>query len=183
MSVWFVPEAAPQPYSNTLIPGLRDEIRLGSAIFADGDPHSVTIDVNPPVPNTNGDMGAAGMSEYLRNSSWNGIVSLSLAWIDDTGLTTPVAWVSDEGAGTGDEPSLLATEVGFHTGFIDGPAFGRRARSRHCPRTGLPVASDAVIRDGYSAGLMVSKEGWDPEDPEDRYVPSPLEGVVDDEAQ
>jgi hypothetical protein len=28
---------------------------------------------------------------------------------------------------------------------------------------------------------MVSPESWDPEDPEDRYVPSPFEGVLDDE--
>jgi hypothetical protein len=45
----------------------------------------------------------------------------------------------------------------------------------------MPVASDHMTRDGYVEGMMVSPEGWDPRDPEDRYSPSPLEGVVDDE--
>jgi hypothetical protein len=118
------------------------------------------------------------MMPYITSPSWNGIISLSIFWWGQT-----ANWYSDEDPGTGNEPTLTTTETPFHTGFIKGPAFGRRARSRHCPRTGLPVASDEVIRDGYSEGLMVSKEGWDPEDPEEKYVPSPLEGVVDDEAQ
>jgi hypothetical protein len=161
-----------------LLPGSRNEILLATEHVGSADPHVVTIDALPPSPNTDNVTGAVGMAPFVRSGSWNGIISLSLYW---DGL--PVAWNADEGAGTGDEPSISTTEISHHTGFIKGPAFGRRARSRHCPRTGLPVASDEVIRDGYSEGLMVSKEGWDPEDPEEKYVPSPLEGVVDDEAQ
>lgn len=177
--VFMVPEAAPLPYSNDLIPGDRNEIRLATVGYAAGDTHSITIDANLPEPNPNGDLGSPGMNPYIRSSSWNGIISLTLLWVS----SVAVAWTADDGAGTGDEPSISTTETQFHTGFISGPAFGRRARSRHCPRTGLPVASDELVRDGYSEGLMVSQSAWDPEDPEDRYVPSPLEGVVDDEAQ
>jgi len=177
LSVNFVPEAAPLPYSNSLLPGSRDEILLGRLPFDAGDTHEITVGVNAFTSPQTGGLGAGAMAQYLRSSTWNGVISLSLFWVGNS-----VAWYSDEDAGTGNEPTLVTVENEFHTGFISGPAFGRRARSRHDPRSGFPVASDELIRDGFEDGLLVSEDSWDPEDPEDRYVPSPLEGVVDDEA-
>lgn len=178
LSVFYVPEAAPDPYSDTAVPGDRSEVFLTQATFEASDAHTITVPLLAADATGTSAMGAQAMTQYLRHSSWNGIVSLSLLWLGDS-----VAWISAEDAADGNEPSISTTENIFHTGFVDGPAFGRRARSRHCPRTGLPVASDELVRDGWDNGQMVSARGWDPEDPEDRYVPNPLEGVVDDEAQ
>ena len=167
VDVYFVPEAAPLPYSNALLPGGRDEVLLVESEYAFGDP---TIDITVPT---------VLMVEYLRNSSWNGIISLTL--VSDINVLFPLNVHSAEGADPTLAPSINTTEVPFHTGEWEGPAFGRRARTRHCPRTGMPVASDHMVRDGYVEGMMVSAEGWEPSDPEDRYFPNPLEGVVDDE--
>jgi hypothetical protein len=119
------------------------------------------------------------MAEYMRSSSWNGIISLTV--VVNLFVFAALRIHTAESLTPTLAPSISTTEVPFHTGEWAGPAFGRRARTRHCPRTGMPVASDHMTRDGYVEGMMVSPEGWDPRDPEDRYSPSPLEGVVDDE--
>ena len=167
VDISFVPEAAPQPYSNLLLPGARDEVALVSVDVAMID--TTTVVTVPTVL----------MVEYLRSSDWNGIISLTLE--GDFGLLASVSYHSADGPDPTLAPTATTIEVPFHTGEWDGPAFGRRARTRHCPRTGMPVASDHMIRDGYVDGMMVSAEGWEPVDPEDKYAPSPLEGVVDDE--
>ena len=168
IDIYFVPEAAPDPYSAVLYPGSRDEVFLVSATWTLADT-SITVTV-PTVL----------MVEYLRSSSWNGIVSLSI-FTSDFIATLPLNLDSAEAADPTLASSINTTEIPFHTGEWQGPAVGRRARLRHCPRTGMPVASDLMIRDGYVDGTMVSHEAWDPIDPEDKYVPSPLESVVDDE--
>jgi len=167
IDVSFVPEAAPQPYSNVLLPETRDEVALVTGTLTAPE---TTFTVTVPT---------VLMVEYMRSSSWNGVISITLQSV--LPALSALAFHSAENADPTLAPSVNATESPFHTGEWEGPAVGKRARLRHCPRTGMPVASDEMIRDGYVDGMMVSRDGWDPEDPEDKYVPSPLEGVVDDE--
>jgi len=163
----FVPETAPEPYSTTLAPGSRNEVELAETVWPAA---ATSLEITVPT---------ILMFEYLKNSAWNGIISLSFATVGNV-LFSPVVH-SAEAADPTLAPSINTTEVAFHTGQLEGPAFGRRARLRHGPRTGMPLASDQLVRDGYVEGMMVSPEGWEPEDPEDKYVPNPLEGVLDDE--
>jgi len=178
VSIYAVPELAPAPYSASLLPGNRDEILLDVGALSVGTSTDIIPIAYLPEDTTDGAyLGLSAMTHLLRNSGWSGILSLSVR-LD---LGNGVLWRSAENNNPG-APLLTTTETSVeHTGILDGPAIGRRARSRLCPRTGLPVASDEMVRDGYIQNMMVSKAGWDPEDPPDRYVPSPMENVVDDE--
>ncbi len=182
----FVPEAAPDSYSNNALPDERDETILSNK---DGDsfdlygatPVRVSAGSTEGDPVLFSDVDPEPIIQYMRSSSYNGYIAFTLTTftLDWAGLGCPV--YTHNTPNTQWWPILTTEEIGYHTGILDGPAVGRRSRSRHCPRTGMPVASDAMVRDGYSEGLMVSQEAWDPENPEDRYVPNPNEGVVDDE--
>ena len=168
------PEAAPAAWSDSNLPPPTAEI------LTDLDGNDLTIEI-PHLTAANTAITFASVDpsswvRHLRHSSYNGYFSLVL-W------ATPndVLFHSSRTANSALWPTLTTTEESFTTGMLNGDSIGRRSRMRHCPRTGMPVASDAMVRDGYTEGLMVSPEGWDPDDPEDRYVPNPNEGVVDDE--
>ena len=172
-----VPEAAPEAYSVALSPNDRDEVAL---LDTSGDASSVTITIGAALGTAVTFSNVAistTMTRLLRHSSYNGYFCLTITCDDGD----RAIFHSSSATNSAYYPTLTTTEVAFTTGMWDGDSIDRRSRMRHCPRTGMPVASDAMIRDGWTEGLMVSEEGWEPEDPEDRYVPNPHEGVVDDE--
>jgi len=113
-------------------------------------------------------------SYIFENTSSDGMISLSLVF--GTGLS--VALVNS--------PTLVMTETPFHTGMMVGEGdLKRRARAVHSYKSGFPYLSDEAIPDGHTDGIMVHPDDYDPIDPvaEGRgdYIPSPSEGVVDDE--
>jgi hypothetical protein len=175
-SLSVVVASAPALYSDSLLPNLRDETALYDT---SGDLATQSLVLNDPAGTalTFSSVSTAPLVQYLRHSSYNGYICLT---ITQTGLGG-LLFHSSEATNSALRPTLTTTEESFTTGMRDGDSIGRRSRMRHCPRTGMPVASDDMIRDGWSEGLMVSPEGFDPEDPRDKYVPNPNEGVVDDE--
>jgi hypothetical protein len=171
-------EAAPDPYgisADGVLVGLRNEEPL---LKTDGTAASGVVTSTGVF--TISDIAPTVILPYIMSSSWNGILSLSLQ-INSDPMPSQMNVHSSRATDPTLGPSITTTEVPFHTGVVRGDAFGRRARSRLDHRLGYPVSSDNLVRDGYEDGLMVTPEAWDPEDPEDRYVPSPLEGVLDDE--
>lgn len=136
-----------------------------------GDPLSIAV------PDTSDPQLVRNWEHYLsliRSSQWNGYVAFSL-------LVTSVT----NGFTFNDEtdtpaPTLDVTSVPFHTGHGSEKGSGRAV---HCPKLGTPVMTTEMVRDGFFENMLVCQDGFDPRDPEPRYVPNPKEGVVDDDAQ
>ena len=184
LDLYFVPEAAPAAYASsaTLLPGSRSEDTTGvfkdiNGVALSGSTITMAAGVPSGTAATWTDLSIHSLMPYITSSSWNGYICLTIFSSQYVGVSLH----SSRGTTASLHPTLTTNEVAFHTGILQGPAVGHRARSRLCPRTGLPVSSDEMVRDGYSEGLMVSPEAWDPEAPDDEYVPNPHEGVVDDE--
>jgi hypothetical protein len=204
--VTFVPEFSPDDYASTptsLRPTWRNEWVIGytedSDVFTNsasltipiGDkdevitpPDSGYVNHTGPVanavinPDDTGNLmvNFGRFQSYLQNSQSDGTFALSV-YIAVVG--GDVEFHSTEGTGT--VPGLNATQHNFHTGVTGWP-MDRRARVRHCPKSGFPGLSDEFIKDGYRQGMWVLPRSWDPEDRTNMdFHPSPTEGVVDDE--
>jgi hypothetical protein len=125
------------------------------------------------------------MKPYIQHPNFRGKISLSLGWVFSVGRTI---WYTTEGAG-GDltiAPEFAARQTPFHTGMMVGESeIKRRARVVHSYKSGFPYLSDEAAPDGYTDGIMMHPDDFDPIDPVDQgrgdYVPSPDESVVDDE--
>jgi hypothetical protein len=172
----YLAESAPAAFSDSLLPDGRGAVLM---VDSNGAPTTQTIAQGTASGTavTFSGIPSNPFIPYIRSSAWNGYIGLVFS------LTTlsSVFFHTSRATNPAFAPKLTTSEAKFHTGHLDGPAFGRRARLVHCPRTGMPLASDELVRDGYNDGMMVSPEGWDPEDAPDRYAHNPLEGVVDDE--
>jgi hypothetical protein len=112
----------------------------------------------------------------LEDAASNGIINL--AFYIDTGAGATGAFMVS--------PTLTVVETPFHTGMMVGEEqLRRRARVVHSYKSGFPYLSDEAIPDGFTDGIMMHPDDFDPIDPVAQgrgdYVPSPLEGVVDDE--
>ena len=187
--LFIVPESAPAAYGTTVGTDFpRDRLDKettagGTGALKDSlgtELTSATVTITVASADTAvswTDLDIYSLLLHTNISDWNGYICLTIL----RGDFSVVGFHSSRAANSAYVPTLVTNEVAFHTGILQGPAVGHRARSRLCPRTGLPVSSDEMVRDGYSEGLMVSPEAWDPEAPDDEYVPNPHEGVVDDE--
>ena len=181
--VYGVLEAAPEPYSNDLLPrnSPRNETEF-RLLDANGDDNAATYTMSDGVGTvlTWPYLDMSSLVSSHRSSQYNGFLCLTVQRAGGNNFGT-VEFHSSEGATASFFPALTTTESAFTTGMLDGPSLHQRSRMRHDPRTGMPVASIAMVRDGFREGQMLSQEAWDPEDPPERYVPDPNEGVVDDE--
>jgi hypothetical protein len=125
------------------------------------------------------------MKPYIQHPDFRGRVAFSISWFVSAGR---IVVYPTEGAG-GDltiTPEFQARQVPFHTGMMVGESeVKRRARAVHSYKSGFPYLSDEAVPDGYTEGIMMHPDDYDPIDPVDQgrgdYVPSPDESVVDDE--
>jgi hypothetical protein len=166
--VTYVPEAAPAPYSDTLLPSLRGEQGLGTfgvaggAYVISGTQLTVTL-------------SSAALVPFMKSSTWNGIISLTVT-------TLAVLEVhSADSATPALAPRIDTAETPFFTGIDnDGVRLGRPVRDM---KTGLPTHVPDLVEDGYRPGVWTSPNQWDPPDPRDERpteVPDG-EGVWDDD--
>ena len=176
LTLEYVPSSAPAVFSNATAAGERSEESLYDTSDALAQV-SLTAATPQDTVVTFTNVSAVPLTPYLRGAGYNGYLCLTIS------AAGPGAeFHSSRGATASFNPSLTSSnEVSFTTGMIDGDSVGRRSRMRHCPKTGMPVASADLVRDGWFEGTMVSPESYDPRDPEDKYVPNPNEGVLDDE--
>ena len=116
----------------------------------------------------------ASESYIFEDANASGDISLSLIFA--TGLAT-VQVIN---------PTLVMTETPFHTGMMVGESeLKRKARAVHSYKSGFPYLSDEAVPDGFTDGIMMHPDDYDPIDPVAQgrgdYVPSASESVVDDE--
>ncbi len=169
VEVGMVPEAVPDPYSNTALPWGRGEVSLG--VF--------DLGVVPELPNTlQVTLALDALLVRARCTSqegWTGRVALSIRQSGSGGVVRLKN-------GPSYAVEALTTQQDWWNGCA-GPGWGVRGRVRAVRdgRFGLPALSTQLRRDGDNPGLWVRGTDWDPEDPSTQYVPDPKEGVVDDE--
>lgn len=112
-------------------------------------------------------------SDVFEHSDSNGMINLSVHIYTDFSAAEIT-------------PTLRIEEASFHTGMMVGEGdLKRRTRVVHSYKSGFPYLADEAVPDGFTDGIMMHPDDYDPEDPVDQgrgdYVPSPGEGVVDDE--
>ena len=110
----------------------------------------------------------------FEDANSDGMISLSLVF--GTGLSVTLV----------NTPTLVMSETPSHTGMMVGESeLKRKARAVHSYKSGFPYLSDEAVPDGFTDGIMMHPDDYDPIDPVAQgrgdYVPSASESVVDDE--
>lgn len=122
------------------------------------------------------DLVMACTNKVRTGITWNGYLDL-IVTVDETADYSLFLYANTVGF----TPILTVTYVPFHTGhWSDRPEVGRAV---HSMRSGIPALSGDLTEDGYSDGIWVTAQEWDPDDPFefDEYVPSGDEGSRQDE--
>lgn len=101
-----------------------------------------------------------------RNSGWQGRLNLILNY---WAHSNPPLFHTLEGLGGTREPRLVSEEVPYITG-ISGPV-DAQSRVDRCGKCGKLDVREHFRQDGYSKGLWVCEECWDPEEPPEQAIP------------
>ena len=171
--LYFVNEFTPADYSDTALPGARGEAiadNLVSTVTMNGasGTTSATFSFANDTPN-------GRLRSLMLNANWNGRLARSVQMFSNS--SAGIAFISTEGVGN--SPTLTLEESNFHTGH--NKKFNVRGRARHCARSGLPANTVDLVEDGFTEGIHVLPEWWEPEDRMglDIVIPD-SEGEIDD---
>lgn len=116
------------------------------------------------------------LAEFQSNvmrSGWQGRINLFMRVFDLTQLFTDL-WVSNSGALV---PRLVTEEGPFLSG-ISGPV-DAYSRVDRCGKCGLIDVRENFVRDGYSTGLWVCQECYDPAEPARQPIPPDVPPIND----
>ena len=160
-----VPERDPLNYTTALAPGARSETACGTVSLA-------AADSGTPITTT---LTFAAIQLQTIRAGWAGRIAISLAWGGAASLTL----AGGENATSANRPILNATQIPFHTGFMDMP--DQPGRATHDDRMGLPILGSQRVRDGFNEGLFVQPWDYDPPDENFEHIPPSSEGVTDDD--
>ena len=176
VNIYAVPEVAPLNDSSALAPMARGELLVGVGTFGWTGVGTVFTTFLGNTAATLANLETMRL-RYWGSALWSGRMAFTL---EAAGFASAIKFNGASAVGTA--PTLTVVETAFHTGRVGEPFEGR---SRHCPRSGLPLRTDHAIEDGYRRGLWVRQQSWDPRDEleERQYYPSPDEGTHDDEVQ
>jgi hypothetical protein len=181
--VHFVPEVNPAPFSTASPPFSRGElgnVAVGALVYGGLDPTRQIIDLDFLTVTNAWNI----MEPFIRHPNWRGRVAFSILWFAGTGRTSVY---SSEGAPTlAETPELQVRECPFHTGMMVGhEELQLKSRAVHSYKSGFPYLSNQAIPDGFTEGIMMHPDDYDPIDPVAQghgdYVPSPKETEVDDD--
>jgi hypothetical protein len=155
-NIFFVNELEPDDYSNSALPGVRDN-ELQIATVSPGDFVGAALHTFQIEASTDYATNQAVMRSMMMHAGWNKRLALSFV---STETGTNVHTMS--------RPLITSFEHDFHSGHAYG---GQRSRSRarHCARSGLPAHTAELIEDGYTEGWHVLPDWWEPEDIKTRH--------------
>ena len=171
-SAYLVDDSAPENFSNTNLPSTMiaagDVIELADevphAMMVAGEELSITVDLDDLYP-------------VYRTSNWNGKLAflfrahnipapvINFFWRGFTEVTLPITRVG-------------GPEIAFVAG-LSGYDVHAQSRVDRCDRCGSYDLRERFTDDGYSKGLSVCGDCWDPEDPPTRPIPPDLPPIND----
>lgn len=191
VGVYGIPETDPDPYSDTLLPGSRDEINDDLLLC------EVTGDVGAgDFTWTAGSTFTYQLGYRYANGAWNSDATLSanlhrwkasyvlrgslkFALTHQSSSASGPYFQASETVTVSERPVLQVIQWAQHTGHSGVSLDG--GRSLHDMRSGLPALAGELIEDGYQPGIWVRSDWWDPAEDEDRAVNLPdTEGKVRD---
>lgn len=167
--VWLCNDPDPPLYSAAYLPSDQEptavlvEDREEPRHFA-GDTITASLDLNDLFP-------------IYRQSAWNGRFGVFFVYEE---IGAPAAWIIFRGinAGIQGNPPLLDSS---ESPFVRGIHGHVEAQSRmdRCGRCGRWMPREQMLQDGWTRGLWVCEESWDPEDKPDWPIPPDVPPIND----
>ena len=178
LSVYLVPEVDPAVFTTASPPFSRGE---------GADTLLAQIDHRPPPTFAELEfaLSFAVLKPYIQHPNFRGKLAFSIDWTASIGggifMASPGVLIPGPFA-----PTITARQTPFHTGMmVSESELQRKSRAVHSYKSGFPYLSDEAAPDGFTDGIMMHPDDYDPIDPVAQghgdYVPAPNESVVDDE--
>jgi hypothetical protein len=170
--IWIENDPDPPEFSATHLPSVVVASGNVIEVVPAGTVHAGIL----PGETITASVDLAELFTLYRQSSWNGTINVIFEAYRPIAPLLQWRWYSH--LSTSDPTRLVTEEIAFVAG-LSGYDVHAQSRVDRCDRCGSYDLRERFTDDGYSKGLSVCRDCWDPEDPPTRPIPPDLPPIND----